>query len=304
MLQFSSNIRTVIIKSNKIAVKYALVAVFFWSTVASAFKISLEYLSVKELVMYASLSSLFILFCVLLIQKKLHFVLPHLKTNFKTTLIMGFINPFIYYLVLFQAYNLLKAQEAQAINYTWALMLSILSVIFLKQKLTLTDIVSSIICYFGVLIIATQGEPFSMNFSNLEGLALALFSTVLWAFYWIFNTKVKGDAIVALFCNFLLASPMIILYVFFTDGFTLPSLKGVLGAMYIGFFEMGITFVFWLKAMQSAQNTSKIANLIFISPFISLIFISVLLNESIFISTLIGLCFIIFGLILQKLNKN
>ena len=40
--------------------------------------------------------------------------------------------------------------------------------------------------------------------------------------------------------------------------------------------------------MQSAESTSKIANLIFISPFISLVFIYFIVGEQIFISTLIG----------------
>ncbi len=285
---------------SKQAYQYALISVFLWSTVATAFKISLQYLTPEALVFYASATSLVILFLVLLYQKKLGLVLPHLKKNTLLTLTLASINPFLYYLVLFKAYDLLPAQEAQAINYTWALMLAFLSVPFLKQKLTLADIVAGIVCYFGVLIIATKGEPFSMNFSDLSGVGLALFSTVLWSFYWIFNTKSKADPVVSLFSNFLFAMPLITAYVFFTQGFSVPELNGILGAAYVGLFEMGITFLFWLKAMQNAQNTSKIANLIFISPFLSLIFIYFIVHETIYISTLMGLLFIISGLIIQQ----
>ena len=71
----------------------------------------------------------------------------HIINNYKLVFTLGLINPFLYYLVLFKAYDLLPAQEAQAINYTWALMLAFLSVIFLKQKLTLKDILAGIICF-------------------------------------------------------------------------------------------------------------------------------------------------------------
>ena len=54
----------------------------------------------------------------------------HILNNYKKVFILGLVNPFLYYLVLFKAYDLLPAQEAQAINYTWALMLAFLSVIF------------------------------------------------------------------------------------------------------------------------------------------------------------------------------
>ena len=266
---------------------------------------ALEYLKPFELVFYASITSTLILLTIIIYQNKMTLVKMHIKKNFKTVLILGSINPFLYYLVLFKAYDILPAQEAQAINYTWALMLAFLSVIFLKQKLTISDILAGIICYFGVLIIATKGEPFSLNFSNMDGVFLALLSTVLWSMYWIFNTKNKVDPVVGLFSNFLVAVPILIIYFIFTQDFIIPSFYGLGAAIYVGFFEMGFTFLFWLKAMQSAESTSKIANLIFISPFISLIFIYLLLDEQIYISTVVGLTTIIFGLIIQqtKLSK-
>lgn len=237
-------------------------------------------------------------------QKKFNQVKIHIINNYKLVFTLGLINPFLYYLVLFKAYDLLPAQEAQAINYTWALMLAFLSVIFLKQKLTIKDIFAGIICYFGVLIISTKGEPFSLNFSNIDGVLLALLSTVLWSMYWIINTKQKADPIVGLFSNFLVSLPIIIIYFLITQPLVMPDIKGILAASYVGFFEMGITFLFWLKAMQSASSTAKIANLIFISPFISLIFIYFIVGEQIYISTLIGLTVIILGLILQQSKSS
>ena len=183
-------------------------------------------------------------------------------------------------------------------------MLAFLSVIFLKQKLTLKDIFAGIICYFGVLIISTKGEPFSLNFSNMDGVFFALLSTVLWSMYWIINTKQKSDPIVGLFSNFLISLPLIIIYFVLTQPLVFPDIKGILAASYVGFFEMGITFLFWLKAMQSATSTAKIANLIFISPFISLIFIHFIIGEEIYLSTIFGLSIIIFGLILQQYKSS
>ena len=74
---------------------------------------------------------------------------------------------------------------------------------------------------------------------------------------------------------------------------------GLFGAAYIGVFEMGIAYVFWLKAMKLSTDTARIANLIFICPFLSLIFIHFLLGEQILPATFIGLIFIVAGLVLQ-----
>lgn len=292
-------------KSQNLAYKYALIAIFFWSTVATAFKIALTYLNPITLVFFASISSMLILLCIIILKRQLKDVISYIINNWKLVLLLALINPFLYYLVLFKAYDALPAQEAQAINYTWALMLTFLSVIFLKQRLTINDIVAGIICYFGVLIIATKGEPFSLNFSNIQGVFLALLSTILWSMYWIINTKTKVEPIIGVFSNFIISIPIIGLYGYFSGSLhEVIELKGILAAVYIGFFEMGITFLFWLNAMQYAQSTSKIANLIFISPFLSLVFIHLILGEEIYYSTLFGLITIILGLIIQQLKNK
>ena len=290
--------------NKKLSYIYALNAVVLWSSVATAFKIALRSLTPVELVLYSSLTALVFLTTILIIQNKLYETLKHFKKHFFLIIILGFINPFAYYLILFKAYDLLPAQEAQAINYTWALMLSYLSVIFLQHRLSRYDVVAGFIAYFGVLIIATKGNITSLHFSNKLGLFLALFSTILWSFYWIFNTKIKAEPIISLFCNFLVGVFFISIYFASTKSFHIPNLNGIPGAIYIGFFEMGITFILWLKALKFSENTSKTANLIFLSPILSLVFIHYIVGEKIENSTIIALCFILFGLSLQKLKSQ
>ncbi len=292
------------ITNKKLSYIYALNAVVLWSSVATAFKIALRSLTPVELVLYSSLTALVFLTTMLIIQNKLYETLKHFKKHFFLIIILGFINPFAYYLILFKAYDLLPAQEAQAINYTWALMLSYLSVIFLQHRLSRYDVVAGFIAYFGVLIIATKGNITSLHFSNKLGLFLALLSTILWSFYWIFNTKIKAEPIISLFCNFLVGVFFISIYFVSTKSFHIPNLNGILSAIYIGFFEMGITFILWLKALKFSENTSKTANLIFLSPILSLVFIHYIVGEKIENSTIIALGFILFGLSLQKLKSQ
>ena len=289
--------------NQKEAYKFALIAVFLWSTVATAFKIALSYLSSIELLLYSSLSSLLVLSIIILYQKKSIQVLSHFKQNFSFVFILGAINPFLYYFVLFKAYEILPAQEAQAINYTWALMFSYLSVVFLKHKLSKGDIIAGLICYFGILIIATKGDPFSLEFTNIYGVMLALLSTIIWSLYWIFSAKLEVDNIVGLFSNFLIGSICIGLYIIFTTPIQIPSMEALISSIYVGLFEMGITFIFWLKAVKLTENIASISNLIFLSPFLSLVFIYFILGEKILLSTIIALIMIVSGLIIQQKVK-
>ncbi len=283
---------------------YALITVGLWSTIASASKLTLSRLSPAEVLLYASAVSTVVLFTIVVVQNKLRIIATLTQREWLVSIGFGLLNPFAYYLVLFKAYDLLPAQQAQIINYTWAITLSLLSIPLLGQKVVGRQWLAIGVSYIGVLIIATNGKLLTLHFENPRGVFLALFSTVLWAFYWILNTRDKRDPIIGLFLNFVCAFPFILFYVYFTEGFRQVSLGGLLGATYIGFFEMGVAFVLWLKAMKCTDNTAKIANFIFIAPFASLVFIHFLVGEKIYRSTLIGLVFVVGGLVIQALTKK
>lgn len=278
---------------------FALISVFLWSTVASVFKISLRYLSPVELLFYAACFSCFVLFLVLALQQKLYLLVEADAGVWKTSLLFGLLSPFLYYLVLLKAYDLLPAQQAQPLNYTWAITLSLLSVPLLGHRLKIAEIGAVLVSYLGVLVISTQGDVLSLKFENPFGVALALGSTLIWAFYWILNTKDRRDPVLGLFLNFLCSLPFIGFYLLVTEGFRGIDRAGVLGAAYIGTFEMGIAFISWLMAMKLTKSTARIANLIFISPFLSLFLIHFFVGEKIMISSVVGLIFIVAGLIIQ-----
>lgn len=290
-------------KNQTKAYLYALITVGLWSTIASASKLTLSRLTPAEVLLYASTVSTVVLFCIVIAQKKLIKITMLSKQQWLTSVGFGFLNPFAYYLVLFKAYDLLPAQQAQIINYTWAITLSLLSIPLLGQRVVGKQWLAIGVSYIGVLVIATRGELLTLHFEQPLGLGLALFSTVLWSFYWILNTRDKRDPVIGLFMNFICALPFIALYVFFTEGFRAVAIEGLLGAFYIGFFEMGVAFVLWLKAMKYTDNTAKIANLIFIAPFASLVFIHFLVGEEIYLSTLAGLGLVMAGLMIQAWCK-
>ena len=291
-------------KNQKHAIIFALIAVFLWSTVATVFKLALMQLKPIQLVFYASLFSWIFLF-VMLVFKGQHNQITSAFTNKPVMYLkLGVLNPFLYYLILFKAYELLPAQQAQALNYTWAIALSVLAVPLLGQRLRKADLIALSLTYLGVLIISTKGQLTQLNFDSPLGVVLALLSTLLWALYWIFNTKNTDKPVVSLFICFSIGLPLIAAVITWQNVWLLPTGKALFAAAYVGLFEMGITFVLWLMAMKKAENTASVSNLIFISPFLSLVFIYTFLGEAIHPATLIGLGFIITGLCVQKLVKS
>ena len=79
---------------------------------------------------------------------------------------------------------------------------------------------------------------------------------------------------------------------------------GILGAIYVGAFEMGITFVLWLKALSLAESKAKLGNIIYLVPFVSLVFIRFFVRENIYWTTILGLLIITGSILFQQLTAK
>ena len=280
---------------------YAGLAVFFWSTVPTAFKISLGELDVITLLTIAVLTSTLVLLVVVVASKKWELIRQNSGKELLSSALLGLINPFIYYLILLRAYKLLPAQVAQPLNMIWPIILVFLSVPILGQKIARKSFIALFISFAGVYLISSRGNPFHFGGSDLTGVFLATGSSVFWAFYFILNVRDKRDEAVKLFLNFFFGSIYLLAAMTITRNWHCTiGLKGALGSVYVGIFEMGITFFFWLKALSLATTTDKVSNLVYFAPFFSLIFVNYILKESVYYTTPAGLLLIVGGIIIQN----
>ena len=286
------------------ALGFGISAVLLWSTVATAFKLTLQEFTPIQMLTVASLVSALVLFAICIIQGKMNQIIPTLFANPFYYLLLGLINPLAYYLILFKAYDLLPASQAQPLNYSWAITLTLMAAVFLGQKIRKQDWVACVLGYIGVVVIATKGNLLSLEFESPLGVGLALLSTILWAGYWILNTKNKADPIVGVLLGFLIALPFAIGLCLYEQSSWDISLTGWFAVTYVGLFEMGITFVLWLSALRLTDNTARISNLIFVSPFISLLLLAYIIGEQIHPSTLFGLVLIVSGLVFQQRKRT
>ena len=283
---------------------FGLIAVLLWSTSATAIKLAVNKLDIFQTLFLATLTSAITLTLIVFYQGKWPLLFSEIKIKSGYFLGLAMMNPLLFYLLLLSAYDRLPAQQAQTINYTWAITLSLLSVPLLGQRLGKVDFLAILFGYIGVVIIATRGDPLSLNFSDGLGIFFALASTVVWALYWIVNARQKLDPIVSLAINFILATPLALMVSLLFSGPFPVSLVAILPAIYIGICEMGFAYVFWFYALRKTNSVSRLGNLIFLSPVLSLVFISLILKETIHIATLIGLMLIVPGIYLQNRQSS
>ncbi len=279
----------------------AFTAILLWSTAGTAFKLALRGMDLIQLLFIASTVAWIFLTVVLLIRKQASGLFQGTPTTFLKSAIGGFMNPFLYYMILLNAYSVLPAQIAGPLNYTWPLILVLLSVVFLRQKMRFIEVGAILISFIGVVIISSQGRNiFTTPINEPVSVFLALFSALIWASFWIYNMKDSRPEMIKITLNFFFGSLFAGMALWISPKPVTFNLT-VIPAVYVGLTEMAIAFVCWLTALENTPNNIRISNLVYLSPFIGLFFINIILDEKIYWTTPAGLVFIVSGILIQQL---
>lgn len=156
------------------ALLYALTSVALWSTVATGFKLGLREMAPVQLLLLGCVIALaFFAACRPFVRATLS-LRQHVAAA-----ALGLVNPFAYYLILFEAYDRLPAQIAQPLNFTWAIALALLAIPLLRQRLSIRGWTGVAIGYVGVVAIVTEGNFDTLGHFDALGVALALGSALI-----------------------------------------------------------------------------------------------------------------------------
>ncbi len=291
---------------NSRAVAATFVAILSWATVASSFKMAQLYFSQFEMLTVAVLTATMIFAIAVTIKGKWGDIRSLRQRDWVSLAILGIFNPTLYYLVLFSAYRYLPAQVAQPINYCWPIFLVILMAIVMHRPVRPRLYIGMLLSLGGVAVISLGGGGIEGGTLSAGGLVLAFLSALLWAFYWILNEKLKGgiDENTKLFLSFLFSSLYLLIGMLFVDtDFGISdgtSLKGLFWSIWAGTFEMGIPFIFFSYALSRTTNVALVNQLCYVSPFLSLFVISMIVGETIVPTTYLGLALIVGGVVFNQ----
>ena len=291
-------------KSSGKAHLFAILAVLCWSTSPTAFKLGLRFQDSYQLLTGASITSFLVLGLILLPGRRFMNLSGFSLRDFGFSALMGLLNPLAYYLILFKAYSFLPAQVAQPLNMIWPIVLVLISIPLLRQKIGWKSIGAMILSFSGVVLVSIQGGTAGKVPQNRLGIFLALSTSLIWAVYWIYNARDKKDPVVRLFLNFLFGSVYLVLGGLFRGELFASTVEAWYTVLYIGIFEMGVTFVLWITAMQYAPTTDRISNLVYMAPFLNLVWVRLVLREEIFLTTVYGIILLVAGILIQNMIRR
>ena len=236
-------------------------------------------------------------------------ILNDWKANLKTIIFIGFIFG-LNQLLFFIGYEFAGAINGSLTQKTTVFFSLIFGYTILKEKIDKRQIFFSIILFLGLFIAITQGKFTLFNYSKMMGVIILLFITCLWMFGHtitkpLLNRKEVTASQMVFLRNSLSGLILISTYFIF---YPFSSLKLLLLPINMFFtIAMGAVYGFglycWYKTLSYLDVS--IATIIFaLTPIVTALFATFLLNEIFTIFHLIGTVIIVFSIIFIMKGKR
>ena len=281
---------------------YALVSVFFWSTTTTVSKLLLHSISTMQVLAVSSVFATLFLLLVNAAKGNLKQLKAYRLRDYLVLAGVGFLGMFLYRMLLFFGVARMLASQAMIVNYLWPIMAVLASCVILREKLTVRKAIAVVMSFLGVVIVTTGGNAAGLSGSDLTGTVLVAVAAVFYGLFVAINKRLKYDSFVSMMFYNAVAAICAILGTLFSGETLLLTLSQNLGLVWVGVCNTAIGFVAWDLAMKTG-DTAKVANLAYITPFLSLVVAYFLLGDPITIWSVGGLTVIVAGILLQLKDK-
>ncbi len=281
---------------------YAAIAIFCWSTVATTCKLLLNELdSIQLLWMNSLIAGVFLVIVNLCIGT----FKAHRDYNIKDYLLMacaGIPGTFFYYILYYTGTDLMPASQAFIINYLWPIMSVLFACIILKEKLTFKKIAAILVSFLGVIVVI-GGALAEFDLKTLLGAVCCILGAVSYGIFTSLNQKLKKDKMMSLMVSYFATFAITTVINAWNGTLFLPRVDQMAGFLWNGIFPVAIANSLWVIALEKGK-TAKISNLAYITPFLSSVWTSIFLHESITINSIVGLVIIFLGIFIQLNHKE
>lgn len=291
-------------KNDTTAYVYAAAAAILWGSTAAVIKLLGIRLTGIQILFYTSFIATVSLFVIVATQKKLKRLSCYKTKDYVRFAYMSFLGVFAYYVLLYTALQQVPGQQAFIVNYTWPIWVIIFAIFILKERFSIEKFLAILLGFIGVVMVVSEGNAHFLHKISWHGNGLALLAAVSYGLFSVLSKRNDEEKLTSTMFYYLFAFMYVCFYLLFFSSLHLPTLKETAGLLWLGIFTNGLAFVFWQLALKHG-NTVRVSNIIFITPFLSLIYLAVLAGEHIVLSSALGAVLIVGGVFLSNVNlKN
>ncbi|PID44759.1 MAG: EamA family transporter [Proteobacteria bacterium] len=270
----------------------ALVCVFAWSFIPVVSKLGQLHIDSFQFLFWTNFLSALAVGLTIKPSKK-HLIETIKQTNYKQTVLLGFLGCFFYYLCLYYGYAHGNTTDVLVVQYLWPALVPVFAVLFLKERLNVYKVVSIVLGFFAAVIVFTKGDVLSIGFSGAFVLLTVFVGATSFALFSVFSKmEHRVDVSFSVFMYFLWASIFSFISIVAWSNLVIPDLESVLIILVNGVFINGLSYILWVYAL-SKEDASKIAPLVYISPVLSVVWISLIFGDSITVTNITAVALVV-----------
>lgn len=228
------------------------------------------------------------------------------REDFKWFLLLAIAEPFVYFIGEAFGLSLVSSTVGAILISTIPLFVPIAAYMFLRERLSLTNIIGLIVSFGGVILVVLASEgKFSGNLKGILLMFLAVLSAVA---YTILAKKLvhKYNGIIITAWQSTLGAIMFLPFflIFEVNRIDLSSIlpESIWAILFLGIFGSGICFILFTVGIRElgATKANVYANLV---PVVTAILSFFLLKEAMPLVKIIGILIVLLGLLLSQLTS-
>ena len=294
-------------KKQHIPYIYAGVTIFMWSTIAVVSKLLLGHFNNFQ-VLWASSFFGSVMLVILNIASGIIKQLKNFRfKDYMTIILSGLPGTFLYYVFYYAGTDILpSASQAFIINYLWPIMSVVFACLINKEQMTFRKGIAIVVSFVGIAIVSMKDlmNPEASTISvTLTGSLMCALGAVSYGLFTALTNRFNYEKSLMMMLSFSATFVITTVINGVRGDLFIPTGAEILGFIWNGSFVMALASTAWAIALHMG-DTAKISNLAYITPFLSLIWIMLVLKEPLSIFSILGLIVIVGGILIQLKDKK
>ena len=276
---------------------YALLAVAMFATLGTGFKMAVTRMSSYSVVVWIAIWATLTLFCILIRERRVGSIVIELRQRPLFFPVAGIVGLGVQQFLCLKTYEYIPASQAVILHYTYPLMMLLLSWLLFREKSDWWALCCVALGFVGVFVLVSAGGGVG-DLRLSIGVAVALGTAFSFALFCVLIKHASFSVTPGMFLlnlfGMLFLFCLLPLYpmqwsIFGTD---------MLLMAYLGIFPTAVAFILWNKALRMIP-TGRSSNCALLVPILSLVFIALVLKESIAPLQALGMAIVLLSVFLN-----
>jgi len=276
---------------------YITLVVLLWGTAGTVEVVSLRFLSPLLFGAWSCVCGAAGVLAYLFYHGRVQELLSYRMIDHIRLFIISLLGFGLYFLLKYTAYSTSPVPEASVLQSTYMVFIALFAIPVLGQSGGFSKLFGIIMGFCGAALVISGGTFLTFEPSYIPGYFCAIGAGISFGLFSVFSEKAAFDRITSLFFFHFYSAILLFLILAGRGEFLIPIIPVEIAGIFYNGIAVNVLGIFlWLTAQGSTDDVSLLTGVLYLVPFISLLFFHLFLGMSIPMYSLQGLMLIVGGM--------